>query len=387
MSETTTNPFRKWRIYTALILGLSVTLGFFIYSLTRTEFQRVDTGFGFYRWEDSNHNGKIDKNDPTEFVATKQGDFVKRNAWEVLQEINWSGQTVFWLFMALMGMVGRDLGYMFRIRTLTKNALTWKQSFRVIMLWEFASALAPGVMSGATVAMFILNREKIALGRATAVVISTAFLDNLFYLLFIPLTFLILPQTQLFPENSNLSGTLSTIFWTGFTVFGLICLALFVSIFVYPQFVGKLLHHFTRPKFMQRFREGALKTGKDMEETALLLRKESFTFWTKAFGATIFSWSSRFLVINFILQAFLSLGWMQQVQVFLKQFVLWMFLRISPTPGGSGTAEWSFSELLGDVSDSLVLLGTMAVLWRIISYFPYLFIGSTLLPRWLNRKN
>jgi uncharacterized protein (TIRG00374 family) len=64
-----------------------------------------------------------------------------------------------------------------------------------------------------------------------------------------------------------------------------------------------------------------------------------------------------------------------------------MFLRISPTPGGSGVAEWAFGELLADFSTQVVLLGSMAILWRMISYYPYLIIGSIVLPRWLKRSS
>jgi glycosyltransferase 2 family protein len=60
-----------------------------------------------------------------------------------------------------------------------------------------------------------------------------------------------------------------------------------------------------------------------------------------------------------------------------------MFLRVSPTPGGSGVAEWAFGELLTTFASSAALLGAMAVIWRLISYFPYLLIGSVLFPRWL----
>jgi len=49
-----------------------------------------------------------------------------------------------------------------RIRALTDQELSWRQSFNVIMLWEFASALAPGMLGGGFVfAIFILNRERI----------------------------------------------------------------------------------------------------------------------------------------------------------------------------------------------------------------------------------
>lgn len=384
MSDSFEKTFSKWRIYLALLIGLSISGGILIYSFTRTEFHEVEKGKGQFTWKDTNKNKKIDYSDTDEFVPSKAGDFEQKSAWQVLSDVSWSSTTFFWIFLALLGMVGRDLGYMIRIRILTKKQLTWTQAFHVIMLWEFASALAPGVMSGATVAMFILNREKIALGRATAIVILTAFLDNLFYVVVIPLLFLFIPADQLFPSTGNES--MMTIFWTGFSIFALLCMVLFSSIVLYPKLVFHLLTFFTRIPFLKRFQKGAEKTGNDVSETAVQMRREPLSFWLKAFGATVFSWSSRFLVINFIMQAFLSLGFLQQVQIFSKQFVLWMFLRISPTPGGSGVAEWAFGELLSEFSTSIILLGTMAVLWRLISYFPYLIIGSIILPRWLSKQ-
>lgn len=384
MSDSFERAFSKWRIYLALLIGLSISGGILVYSFTRTEFHEVEAGKGAYRWQDTNLNKKIDYSDPDEFIPDKAGNFQQKSAWQVLSEISWNSSTFFWIFMALLGMVGRDLGYMIRIRILTNKQLGWKQAFHVIMLWEFASALAPGVMSGATVAMFILNREKIALGRATAIVILTAFLDNLFYVIVIPLLFLLIPARDLFPTTGNES--MMAVFWTGFGVFAILCLVLFSSIVLYPRLVYHLLTFFTKIPFLKRFQKGAERTGNDVSETAHQLKKEPFSFWLKAFGATVFSWSSRFLVINFIMQAFLSLGFLQQIQIFSKQFVLWMFLRISPTPGGSGVAEWAFGELLSEYSPSIVLLGTMAVLWRLVSYFPYLVIGSVILPRWLSRQ-
>jgi uncharacterized protein (TIRG00374 family) len=60
---------------------------------------------------------------------------------------------------------------------------------------------------------------------------------------------------------------------------------------------------------------------------------------------------------------------------------------VSPTPGGSGVAEFAFGELLVSFSQSTLLLAALAILWRLISYFPYLFIGAFLLPRWLKNNN
>ena len=62
---------------------------------------------------------------------------------------------------------------------------------------------------------------------------------------------------------------------------------------------------------------------------------------------------------------------------------MWLFMLVSPTPGGSGVAEYAFAELLTSFTASGVLLAALAFIWRLISYFPYLFLGAYLLPRWI----
>lgn len=378
--------FSKWRIYAALLLGLGIS-GWLIYrSLSQVEFDQVKPGTGTHSWIDRNDNGVADRNTSEEFVLDKHGDYRKQNAVDVIGGIDWTGQTLFWMCMALLGMVGRDLAYMWRIRILTHRELSWRRCFPVIMLWEFASALAPGVLSGATVAMFILHREKIALGRSTAIVIVTAFFDNLFYVTLIPLVFLFVSSNDLFPASVE-SGAAITVFWTGYGIFATLCLVLYLSLFQFPYLVKHILGTVTRLPFLRRWKESAEHTGMDVAQTAIVMKKERFSFWARTFLATFCSWTSRYLVINCILQAFISLGLLQHIQVLAKQLVLWMFLRVSPTPGGSGAAEWAFAELLSDLTTSAVLLAGMAVLWRLISYFPYLLIGSIVLPRWLRHTS
>src|SRR5690606_16882407 len=105
-----------------------------------------------------------------EFIKVENcdGQYRLRTYKDTLGDIDWTWTSTIWILMALLGMVIRDLAYMYRIRVLTDNELSWKQSFRVIMLWEFASALTPSVVGGSGIAMFILNREKINLGKSTA---------------------------------------------------------------------------------------------------------------------------------------------------------------------------------------------------------------------------
>lgn len=379
--------FSSWKIKLAILLGVGISLWMLYRGISEERFIPVENNSGDYIWKDANGDGKVNTNAATEFIAVPKGDYVKQTFTDALSAIQWSSKTFLWLGVALLFMVGRDFFYMLRIRLLTNKELTWKSSFSVIMLWEFASALSPGVVGGAAVAMFILKREKIALGRSTAIVLITTLFDNLFYIILIPFVFLFIGQTELFPTEITGSLTVQYVFWIGFSVILFLSLFLFLAIFVAPQLAGKALVAVCSLPFLHKWRDRAVKTGEDIVIAAAEFKKERFTYWIQLFLITCGSWISRYLVINAVLQAFLVIGFMDHILILGKQLVLWLFMLISPTPGASGVAEYAFGELLSGFSESALLLATMAIIWRLISYFPYLFIGAVLLPRWMSMKN
>ena len=380
------NSFQKWKIWTAIVLGVLVASFMLYRSLESVRFIQVPAGEGTHRWIDGNKNKVVDQAYSYDFQIYLGGNYREERITDVLSQINWSSSTLLWLFIALLCMVGRDFFYMWRIRLLTTGQLNWKKSFSVIMLWEFASALSPGVVGGAAVAMFILNREKIALGRSTAIVIITTMMDNLFYVMMIPITFLFINHVDLFPTHYSGSGAIQVVFWSGYSVIAAAAVLLFLAIFVWPHLSKNILKTLFSIPFLTRWKDSAVKTGEDIVATSAEMRKESYLNWVKVYLVTCGSWISRYLVINAILQAFLNLSLYDHVLILGKQFVLWLFMLISPTPGASGIAEYAFGELLVSFSGSALLLAGMAVIWRLISYFPYLFIGAWILPRFLNKK-
>jgi uncharacterized protein (TIRG00374 family) len=379
--------FSSWKIKLAILLGVGISLWMLYRGISEERFIPVENKSGDYNWIDANGDGNVNSNLSAEFIAVPNGDYVKQTFTDALSAIRWNSKTFLWLGVALLFMVGRDFFYMLRIRLLTNKELTWKSSFSVIMLWEFASALSPGVVGGAAVAMFILKREKIALGRSTAIVLITTLFDNLFYIVLIPFVFLFIGQTELFPAETAGSLTVQYLFWIGFSVILFLSLFLFLAIFIAPQLAGKVLVAICSLPFLRKWRDRAAKTGEDIVIAAKVFKKERFTYWIQLFFITCGSWISRYLVINAVLQAFLVLGFMDHILILGKQLVLWLFMLISPTPGASGVAEYAFGELLSGFSESALLLATMAIIWRLISYFPYLFIGAVLLPKWMSMKN
>lgn len=302
--------------------------------------------------------------------------------------INFTPLSVLFLFLAIIMMVFRDLAYMVRIRLLTKKVLSWKQSFNVIMLWEFASAVTPGVVGGSAVAMFILEKEKIPLGKSTALVIITAIMDNLFYIFLIPIIFLFIPISVLFPMGmQNVAEGGLIVFWIGFSVIIGINILLFTSVFIFPKLIGNILRAIFKLPFLKRRKDKAEKVGNDIVIASQELKGKPFFFWIKIFLTTIWSWTSRYLVINFILLAFIEIGLLDHLIILGRQLVMWLIMILPTSPGSAGIAEYLFGELFSDYIRNGALALSLAFLWRLISYYPYLIIGTIILPRWLARKS
>lgn len=301
--------------------------------------------------------------------------------------INWSAHTFFWLFMCLVMMVIRDVGYMIRIRILTEKKLSWRKSFDVIMIWEFASALSPSVVGGSGIAMFILNREKIPLGKSTAIVMVTALLDELFYIIMVPLCILLAGWDKLFPieMQTNLFGYqlgIETVFYVGYGFIVVLTSVILTSIFFFPKtFRNVIIGIFSLP-ILRRLRRKAIGVGQEVVTTSVELKGKNLAFWAKCFGATLLSWTARFLVINCLIMAFVASA--DHVLIYARQMVMWVIMLISPTPGSSGIAELVFQGFLKEFTLPN-LAGFQAFLWRLLSYYPYLIIGVIVLPRWLKR--
>jgi uncharacterized protein (TIRG00374 family) len=385
-SEVIKKAFSWWKIWVAVLLGLSIASWKMYASLTTVHFIPVEKGTGDFIWTGGKGEKTPNLSAVLEFKKHLGGDYKIEAFSDTLVSIDWTKNAFFWLFAALLCMVLRDLFYIIRIRILTKSELSWRQGFNVIMLWEFASALAPGVMSGATVAMFILKREKIPLGRSTAIVIITAFMDNLFYVILIPIVMLFLSQEYLFPHHQSASLSIQILFWIAFSIKVLLCAFLFSSLFLFPTITTRFILRLFRLPFLNRWYASAEKTSDEIMIASSVFKKEKFMFWGLTFCATAASWISRYLVINCILNAFFNLNLLNNIQILGKQLVLWLLMMISPTPGGSGVAEYAFGELMATFSTSIILISGLAVLWRLISYFPYLFIGALILPKWLKKS-
>ncbi len=302
--------------------------------------------------------------------------------------------SIIWLFWAVVMMAVRDLGYMLRLRVLADNKFSWRQAFRIIMLWEFTSAVTPSAIGGTSIAVLFVHKEGLSIGRSTAVVLATSFLDEIYFILMFPLLFTIVSARQLFSlaDNEPIWETLLSNEFFYFAAIGFVLKFVYVLFILYGLFINPrglkwLLLSVFRIRLLRRWRKNMNEVGDELIISSRELKSQPVTFWAKAFGATFFSWSARYWVVNMLLLAFFGgtyLAVNEHFLIFSRQLVMWIMMLISPTPGGSGFAEFIFSQYLSEFIPIAGFVVAMALIWRLITYYPYLFIGVMILPRWLS---
>lgn len=380
--EQVLKSFTPKRIMIPILIGLAVATYMVANSLSDTTFCKVEAGTGTHVWVDENNNSKQEK---TEFILNAQGNFTETTFIDSLNQIDWSFMIGIWLFVALIMMFVRDFSYMYRIRILTGNKLTWRQSFDVIMLWEFSSAVSPSVVGGVAPAIYFLYKEGISTGKSSAITLIAIFFDELFFSIMVPILYFTLGHENIFGTNDKSFYYLLI----GYSALFLYTLVLAYALFINPYSIKKLLSWVFLLPILRKWRLAARKAGNQLIMVSNEMKDKSIKFWLKVFISTFTAWTGRYWVVNFLFIAFFAsqISWFDHLLVYARQLTMWIIMLISPTPGASGIAEYIFKGFLGDLIPNLIWAAPLAILWRLISYYPYLFIGSIVLPNWIKRTH
>lgn len=311
----------------------------------------------------------------------------KENLSKVWESIHFNARAILCILLGFLFMLGRDFGMSWRFRALTDRELRWRSAFEVDFLCEFTSCITPSAVGGSSMGMIFLNTKGIEFGRATTLMMTTLFLDELFFVIACPLILLFTPGNELFSAGSgDFAHGIKVTFWAVYAVLFVWTLILFTGIIWKPLWIKKVLNKVTQWGFLKKWHSNALDLADNMVATGKELRTKPFRFWLEVFGGTALSWTSRYLVVNALFLGFVPSADHAQWLIFAREFVLWVVLNVSPTPGGSGLSEWLFSEYYGDLVSSAGLALILAIFWRIISYYVYLGIGAIIVPGWLKNS-
>ena len=290
--------------------------------------------------------------------------------------------------LALAGAIGlvviRDMAYMARVKILSMGEFDWRSSLHVVLLWEFASAITPSVIGGSPIAIYLMKREGMTLGRSVATVLATSLMDEFFYVLVVPILVFSIGTGVFIPDDLSYTAQLSikSIFWTGYAIHCVLTVLILFVLFIAPKRTREIFLSVFRVRIMRRWKLWAESLTDEWMLASKSLKGATTNMWLKTLGVTFVSWTSRFLILNAVLYIFFDS--VQNLEVFARQLSLWIAMLISPSPGASGIAEFSLPIFMQGVA---VVGGVSVLVWRILTYYIYLIIGSILLPRWMVKTN
>lgn len=309
---------------------------------------------------------------------------------ESFQQIDWRLTTATGLLAGMLLTCTRFAAHVWRIRILTEKQLSWKQCFQVMALWEFTSAVTPSMVGGTAAGLYLLTKEKIKFANSTSIIFSTIFLDSFYFLATIVLLWIYFGNYLISPHL--VAGTYDSIFDAGkwvyafFGAFTMMCTyTSFIAygLFINPKPVKWILNFVGKLPLLNRWESGITGFADELASASIQLRSKGLIFWAKGFLSTAIGWSSRFLVVVFIVTAFVEVG--QYLLLYGRQLSLYLILFLTPTPGGSGMAEFAFKDFYIDFIGNVGLGTLIGAIWRLLTYFPFLVLGVIVLPNWISR--
>lgn len=308
------------------------------------------------------------------------------NLESVWQQIKFTPTTILCIFLGFVCMGFRDLGLTWRFRALTDRKMSWKSAWTADMMCEFTSCITPSAVGGSSLGPVYLHAEGVEFGRATTLMLTTVFMDELFFVVSCPFVVMFTSASALFNSGSDdFAHGIKFTFWAVYAILALWTFILFLGIIWKPYWIQKVLNKIASWKWLRKWQNNIRGLGDNMIATSKELQTKPFRFWLELFCGTALAWTARYFVVNALFLGFLPDTARDQWIILARQFVIWVVLMVSPTPGGAGLSEWLFSNYYGDLVTTAGIALILAVFWRIITYYLYLIIGVIVTPVWLKK--
>ena len=303
------------------------------------------------------------------------------------KKIDWNLWTFSWIGLGILFYVIRHLSYSFRLKVLSDGAFSWRKCIELIFIWEFASAVSPTNLGGSAVALVLLAQERIKAAKTVAIVLYSVVLDTSFFIITLPLLYLIMGPSVIRPGLESLNdidgyGITFLIVFGFMFIYGFV---FFYGLFVRPKAISRFLRFLASLRPLKRFRKSLLQTAQDVIITSKELKKKNYIYHLKALISTYIAWFFKFgLIICLVYGVIKGLEISLENTMFLygRYETMFAITAFSPTPGGSGVAEFLFGGFYSDyVPASLAIV--IALMWRLIAYYSYLFMGVIIVPNWI----
>ncbi|SMO77562.1 lysylphosphatidylglycerol synthase transmembrane domain-containing protein [Gracilimonas mengyeensis] len=268
-----------------------------------------------------------------------------------------------------------------KIRFLSEKKLDWMASTRVVLAWDFTSAVTPSTIGGAPMATYAMTKEGLKLGDAGAIILYGVLLDQLWFAMAIPILLFAGIFYEVVPAEIGLVGDVSM----GLLYVGLLSYAsvLAYGVLVNPAAIKKIVKVVFKLPLLRRMSDKIEVEAENLEQYAEQLRRKPLSFLLKAFFLSTMSWLCRIALPTIVV---LSLLPAPEILSVLRSLAMNLAFLVVPTPGGSGGVEGLFVLFQGPLITREGFIGLAVFVWRIISYYISIGLGMMATTWYVNQK-
>lgn len=286
------------------------------------------------------------------------------------------------LLVGAVGMVLARVGFGgWRLSYVSQGRLDLARGTRGQLAWYFFANVTPTVIGGGPVATFYVARDTdISVGESAALMFFCMLLNQLWFVVVIPLLAGTGFAVEMLPETA---GT-----WGGHLLLGcFIALFLWGLAFAYftlvrPRRLVQLVDWILQWPVLRRFRERVMREMRSYYRRAKRLGHQPLSFYGWGLLLTSLLWLSRYAVVFFVVR---SLYPAEPVLLFLRSTATMLIGLLAPTPGGSGGLEGLYVLFVGPLMPETLLAPTL-LLWRVLDSYVFIALGAYLFLHQVRRN-
>ncbi len=290
------------------------------------------------------------------------------------------------LLVTLLLLFCKDFFNMLRLRLLSGGEFSLGAAVYVVLLWEFAIAVTPPVIGATAVLIFIMFKEGLSLGKALAYTLLAAMMDNFFFLTASPLA-IWFSDGAVLPSNtevaSSLGNSLSYFFWLSYGLIAWYTFQMSAAVLFFPKTIRRILTWLMSLKWLRKWQGAVVKQSKELELASKVLKGKKLSYWLSLIGCTYLVWAMKYAIVNALMAGFVPMGLAEHALALGRHVIMWVVMLVSPSPGNAGSAEIIFPAFYQDFLGEYTFITSL--IWRMVTFYPYLLIGAVLLPRWTKR--
>jgi uncharacterized protein (TIRG00374 family) len=278
-----------------------------------------------------------------------------------------------WLAFAAVGL--RILLGGSRLRYISQGTVTLLGGIRGAVAWDFMSAVTPSAVGGAPLAAYFVAKDNdIPVGEATAILLFSMLMDQIWFAFSIPLILLATIYIDVFPPALGAvgAGTITAFF------IGMMGWAVFFAYatLIRPEILERVATWIVGMKWLKRFEGRVRRELVQLRRQAAVLRGQPPRFFVFGFLWSAGVWLSRYATLLFVVLSVYPT--LEAFTFFVRTGAMVLTSMAVPTPGGSGGIEGLYLLFLAPLISKKWLVGPTIITWRLMEYHFFIAVGSVM---------